>query len=95
MGLFCAPNKEESISRSVNVLPVFLEILFLLFPSLVLRCDTCDSKKTTSLLEGARVWASTRACAYVNGRLPARCEGGRGINCAECVREYYTKCYYL
>ena len=85
MGLFCAPNKEESTSRNVNVIPVFLEILFLLFLSLLLRCDTCDSKKTTLLLEGARVHACVRrsasslCVAYENVYLLARGEGRMDI----------------
>lgn len=58
----------------------------------IIQCDTCDSKKN-NIAVGRR--ACTRTCAYANGHLPARCEGGRGINCAECVRQYCTKCDYL
>ena len=85
MGLFCAPNKEESTSRSVNVLPVFLRFCTFFSPSLLLRCDTCDSKKTTLLSEGARVHACVRrsasslCVAYENVCLLARGEGRRDI----------------
>ena len=50
-----------------------------------IQCDTCDSKKTTSLLEGARVLVY--ACVCVPMR-ESSCRDGRALVCARANRAF-------